>query len=35
MEVISLSVCDAKRYIKDDGIHTLPYGHKDILTRNW
>ena len=27
---ISLSVFDNKRYILDDGIHTLAYGHKDI-----
>ena len=27
---ISLSVFDDKRYIKDDGINTLAYGHKDI-----
>ena len=26
---------DDKRYILLDGIHTLPYGHKDIPTRNW
>ena len=32
---ISLSVYDDKRYIKDDGIHTLSYGHKDTRTRNW
>ena len=25
---------DNKRYILPDGIHTLPYGHKDIPTRN-
>ena len=31
---ISLSVYDDKRYIKDDGIYTLSYGHKDIRTRN-
>ena len=31
----SLSVYDDKRHIKDDGIHNLPYGHKDIPTRNW
>ena len=29
-----LSVYDDKRHIKDDGIHNLPYGHKDIPTRN-
>ena len=28
---ISLSVYDYKRYICSDGIHTLAYGHKDIL----
>ena len=27
---ISLSDYDDKRYIFDDGIHTLAYGHKDI-----
>ena len=27
---ISLSCYDDKRYINDDGINTLPYGHKDI-----
>ena len=27
---ISLSDFDDKRYILDDGINTLPYGHKDI-----
>ena len=27
---ISLSCFDDKRYIKDDGIHTLAHGHKDI-----
>ena len=27
---ISLSAFDDKRYILDDGINTLPYGHKDI-----
>ena len=26
----SLSVFDDKRYILDDRIHTLAYGHKDI-----
>ena len=26
----SLSPFDDKRYILDDGINTLPYGHKDI-----
>ena len=28
---ISLSCYKDKRYILDDGINTLPYGHKDIL----
>ena len=27
---ISLSCYDDKRYVLDDGINTLPYGHKDI-----
>ena len=27
---ISLTAFDDKRYILDDGINTLPYGHKDI-----
>ena len=27
---ISLSVFDDKRYVKDDGINTLAYVHKDI-----
>ena len=27
---ISLSAFDDKQYILDDGINTLPYGHKDI-----
>ena len=27
---ISLFCYDDKRYIKDDGINTLPFGHKDI-----
>ena len=27
---ISLSCSDDKSYILDDGINTLPYGHKDI-----
>ena len=31
----SLSAFDDKRYILSDGIHSLPYGHKDIPTRNW
>ena len=28
---ISLSCFDDKRYILDDGINTLAYGHKDIV----
>ena len=32
---ISLCDFDDKRYIRPDGIHTLPHGHKDIPTRNW
>ena len=28
---ISLSAFDDNRYILNDGINTLPYGHKDIL----
>ena len=31
---ISLCDFDDKRYIPLNGIHTLPYGHKDIPTRN-
>ena len=31
---ISLCDFDDKRYILPDGIHTLPYGHKNIPTRN-
>ena len=27
---ISLSCFDDKRYVLDDGINTLAYGHKDI-----
>ena len=27
---ISLTAFDDKRYILEDGINTLPYGHKDI-----
>ena len=27
---MSLSAFDGKRYILDDGIHTLAYGHQDI-----
>ena len=30
---ISLCDFDDKRYILPDGIHTLPYGHKEIPTR--
>ena len=30
----SLSAFDDKRYILDDGIHTLAYGHKDIPKQN-
>ena len=26
----SLSAFDGKRYVLDDGINTLPYGHKDL-----
>ena len=26
----TLSPFDSKRWIKDDGIHTLAYGHKDV-----
>ena len=28
---ISSSAYDDKRYLKNDGIHTYAYGHKDIL----
>ena len=28
---ISLSCFDGKRYVSDDGIHTLAYGHKDTV----
>ena len=28
---ISLSAFDDNRYVLNDGINTLPYGHKDIL----
>ena len=28
---ISLSCFDDKRYVLDDGINTLAYGHKDIV----
>ena len=31
---ISLRDFDDKRYILLNGIQTLPYGHKDIPTRN-
>ena len=31
---ISLSCFDNKRYILDDGINTLAYGHKDIVKQN-
>ena len=31
---ISLSCFDDKRYILDDGINTLAYGHKDIVKQN-
>ena len=31
---ISLCHFDDKRYILPDGIHTLPYGHKDIPIRD-
>ena len=31
---ISLCDFDDKRYILHNGIHTLPYGHKNIPTRN-
>ena len=27
---ISLSCFDDKRYILDDGVNTLPYGHRNI-----
>ena len=27
---VTLSPFDSKRWIKDDGVHTLAYGHKDI-----
>ena len=30
---ISLSAFDDKRYLLDDGINTLPYGHKDIIKK--
>ena len=28
---ISLSCFDDKRYVLDDGVNTLAYGHKDIV----
>ena len=28
---VSLSPFDTKRWIADDGVHTLAYGHKDII----
>ena len=31
---ISLSAFDDKRYILDNGISTLAYGHKDIPKKN-
>ena len=31
---ISLSCFDDKRYVLDDGINTLAYGHKDIINAN-
>ena len=30
---ISLSCYDDKRYIRDDGINTLLYGHKDVIQK--
>ena len=30
---ISLSVFDDKRFVLDDGIHTLAYFHKDLKNR--
>ena len=30
IEKISLSCFDNKRYVLDDGIHTLAYFHKDV-----
>ena len=32
---ISLSCFDDKRYILDDGINTLAYGHEDIVDKIW
>ena len=31
---VSLSPFDTKRWIEDDGVHTLAYGHKDIKERH-
>jgi hypothetical protein len=31
MNKLALSPFDDKRYIMPDGIHTLPYGHSDII----
>ena len=33
IDKISLSCFDNKRYVLDDGIHTLAYFHKDSVTR--
>ena len=30
IDKISLSCFDDKRFVLDDGIHTLPYFHKDL-----
>ena len=30
MNKISISPFDTKRWIADDGVHALAYGHKDI-----
>ena len=30
MNKIPISPFDTKRWIADDGVHTLAYGHKDI-----
>ena len=32
IDKISLSCFDDKRYVLDDGIHTLAYFHKDSVT---
>ena len=32
IDKISLSCFDDKRYVLDDGIHTLPYFHKESVT---